>query len=401
MKKPMIMNSLLFWLMFVIPVLQVSAQKNLDPIQTIKIGKNREFVINGKPFFPIMSWAQPKTTYAILKGVGVNTYCGNADPVAAKEAGGYAVAGFRATGMTENGYILAWIYSDEPDLATGRGAEAKPRQMPDRVAARCAEIRAAAPGRLIFITLTSSFMKESSSYPEEFRTKMYPEYAKSADVLGYDHYPIYGWGTPGHLDWVGSGVKQLCDLAGNKPVYAWIESSKGSKWMPLAKQPDVLPIHTRNEVWQAIINGATVIGYFTHTWQPDTLAFAPTPDMQKELARLNGQITRLAPAILADPAKEKIEMVLENEMKCQFKATVLEGSIYIFAQNMDLGPGAEKLKQYDPITPRSGKASFNVEGLKAKTKIEVIDENRTIKAEKGKFTDDFSPLIEHIYKFKK
>ena len=400
MKKLILISSLLIWLVLLIPVQPASSQTNLDPIRTIEIGKNREFIVNGKPFFPIMSWAQPKSTYGILKGVGVNTYCGNADPVAAKEAGGYAVAGFRASGVVENGHVLGWIYSDEPDLSTGRGADAKPRQMPDRVAERCAEIRAAKPGRLIFITLTSSFMKESSSYPEEFRKKMYPEYAKSADVLGYDHYPIYGWGTPGHLDWVGSGVKQLCALAGNKPVYAWIESSKGSKWMPLAKQPDVLPIHTRNEVWQSIINGATAIGYFTHAWQPDTITFAPTPDMQKELSRMNAQITRLAPAILADQPKAKIGMSLENGMKCQFKATELEGSIYIFAQNMDLGPGAENAKQYDPITPRAGKATFTVEGLKAKTKIEVVDENRTIIAEKGNFTDDFSPLIEHIYKFK-
>ena len=382
-------------------VISTFAQAPLEPIQKVEVGKNRQFMVNGKPFFPIMSWAQPSKNYPMLRSIGINTCTGNADPVAAKAAGCYAVVGFRPSGVTENGYILGWIYSDEPDLAQGKGAEAKPRQMPDRVQARGAEIKAANPDRLIFITLTSSFMKEQSSYNEEFRKTMYPEYVKPADVIGYDHYPIYGWGTPAHLDWVGRGVKQLVELAGPRPVYAWIESSKGSKWMPLAKQPDVLPVHTRNEVWQSIINGATAIGYFTHAWQPDTLTFAPTPDMQKELARLNGQITRLAPAILADPAKVKIEMNMENGMNCQFKANELDGWIYIFAQNIDLGPGAEKSKQYDPIFPRKGLATFTIEGLKAGTKIEVIDENRSLKTGKGKFTDEFGPLAEHIYKFKK
>ena len=152
--------------------------------------------------------------------------------------------------------------------------------------------------------------------------------------------------------------------------------------MPYEKQPDVLPLYTRNEVWQAIINGATAIGYFTHAWRPDTTEFAPKEEMRKELAWLNGRITKLAPIILADPAKEKIAMTIEGGLKCQFKATKYEGSLYIIAQNIDLGPGAETAKQYDPISPRGGKATITVQGLKKGTQIEVVDEKRTITAEK-------------------
>jgi hypothetical protein len=346
-----------------------------------------------------MSWAQPSKNYAMLSELGINTHVGGADPVVAKSVMNYAVPGFRRN-MEDNGFILGLIFSDEPDLATGKGPDAKPRQSTERVTERCNGIKAAMPDKLIFMTFTSSFMKEQSSYSDEVRLKLYPEYLKNPHVAGYDHYPIYGWGNPGHLDWVGRGVKQLVELAGHKPVYAWIESSKGSKWMPYDKQPDVLPIHTRNEVWQAIINGATAYGYFTHAWQPDTVTFRPTPEMQAEMKRLNNQITRLAPAILADPAKLKITMTLENGMNCQFKATQYDGQIYIFAQNIDLGPGAEKNKQYDPISPRGGKATFTIDKLKAGTRIEVIDENRTIKAGKAGFTDDFAPLTEHIYKFR-
>jgi hypothetical protein len=293
------------------------------------------------------------------------------------------------------------IFDDEPDMPSGRGAAAKPRQTPEQVAAKVKEIREKNPGRLLFMTLTGNFTKQESTFPEEVRNKIYPEYIKNPDVVGFDIYPIYGSGYPAHLNWVGSGVAQLRDFAGNKPVYTWIETSKGSKWMSYEKQPDVLPIHTRNEVWQAIINGATAIGYFTHAWRPDFKEFAPTEEMQKELARLNEQITKLAPAILANPAKEKIQMTLGDNLLCKFKATKYDGALYIFAENNDLGPEADKAKQFDPIHPRTAKAIFVIPGLKAGAQIEVVDENRTITASKGQFEDEFAPLAEHIYKIKK
>ena len=55
--------------------------------------------------------------------------------------------------------------------------------------------------------------------------------------------------------------------------------------------------------------------------------------------------------------------------------------------------------QFDPIHPREGKATVTVPGLKAGTSIEVVDENRSITAQDGNFTDDFAPLAEHIYRW--
>ena len=123
--------------------------------------------------------------------------------------------------------------------------------------------------------------------------------------------------------------------------------------------------------------------------------------MMAELKRLNGQITRLSAAILAAPAREKIEMRLagtSGELSCHFKATSLDGAIYLFAQNTDLGKDAAKLQQFEPFSPRAGRATIAVEGLKAGTKIEVVDEARTITSEEGRFADDFAPLQEHIYR---
>lgn len=373
--------------------------ENVEMIKNVSVGNNREILVNGKPFFPIMSWAQSAKNYNLLKSLGFNTYVGYADPVVAKGVGCYAVPDFNPD-LEENGYVLALIFDDEPDLPSGKGAEAKPRQTPQEVTEKHNTIREAFPDKLVFMTLTGHFTKEQSTYPEDVRQTIYPQYVSNPDVVGFDIYPIYGSGYAAHLNWVGSGVSQLRDLAGSRPVYAWIETSKGSRWMSYEKQPDVLPMHTRNEVWQAIINGATAIGYFTHAWKPSFTEFAPTEEMKAELKRLNRQVARLSPAILAAPAQQNISMKLGNGFNCQFKATNYNGELFIFALNSDLGEGAEDAKQFDPIFPRGGKAVFIVKGLKKGTVIEVVDEKRTITAEKDSFSDDFNPLAEHIYRVK-
>lgn len=372
----------------------------LQPITDVEVGKNHELLVNGKAFLPIMSWAQPPRNYTLLQELGFNAHAGNADPVEASKNDAYAVPGFRKDKM-EHQNILGWIFDDEPDMPRGKGAEAQPRQQPDQVIEKARSIKTQDPRRLLFMTLTGHFSREQSTYPEAFRKNIYPQYIQETNVIGFDIYPIYGSGFASHLDWVGRGVSQLRDLAGDRPVYAWIETGKGSKWMSYEKQPDVLPVHTRNEVWQAIINGATAIGYFTHAWFPEFKEFAPTPEMQAELKRLNTQLTRLAPAILAPPSKRKIEMKLGDGLNGQLKVTETKDHVYIFAINMDLGPGADTAKQFDPIFPRNGMAIFQVSGLKAGTQIEVIDEDRTITAQNGKFSDEFAPLAEHVYRFRK
>ena len=51
--------------------------------------------------------------------------------------------------------------------------------------------------------------------------------------------------------------------------------------------------------------------------------------------------------------------------------------------------------------PRNGMDIFQLSGLKAGTQIEVVDEDRTIIAKNGKFSDEFAPLAEHVYRFRK
>jgi hypothetical protein len=161
-------------------------------------------------------------------------------------------------------------------------------------------------------------------------------------------------------------------------VFAWIETRSDPKNLP------VRPEHTRAEVWMALIRGATAIGY--RGFENYKMDVRPDPEMMAELKRLNAQLARLAPALLADPAEAKVEMALQGGLACHLKATQLDGAITVFAQNIDLGADA---------------ATITVEGLKAGTQIEVLDEGRTLAAQDGRFTDRFAPLAEHVYRFRR
>jgi hypothetical protein len=60
----------------------------------------------------------------------------------------------------------------------------------------------------------------------------------------------------------------------------------------------------------------------------------------------------------------------------------------IFAQNID-------------AHGKAGKGTILLPGLKPDRKIEVVDEDRTLAAEEGKFPDDFGRLAVHIYRVTK
>jgi hypothetical protein len=118
-----------------------SAQEAMAPIRTVAIGKNREFVVNGKPFFPIMGWLQDAGNLPKLKAVGINCIAGYwrpADPAEAKgkTADQYAEQAFEAglcflppfdpayademKKLKSSPALLAWMQNDEPDMPVTR-----------------------------------------------------------------------------------------------------------------------------------------------------------------------------------------------------------------------------------------------------------------------------------------
>jgi hypothetical protein len=363
----------------------------LEPVQKVEIGKNRELRVNGKPYFPLMSWAQSPRRFPLLRSLGFNAFCGGKAKEycdAAQKAGGYAMPGFDEA-LKGHPALLAWTQGDEPDLGFDKG---KPRKTAEEVVESYQRLRGKDDTRPVFQNLTSAFMEsgpDARKRTHEERKAYYGVVAGGADLFGFDIYPIYGWNKDADLLWVADGVRDLRELAGpRKPVIAFIETSKGSKWIDYERQKDVKPEHTRAEVWMAVIRGATGIAYFTHAWRPDFTEFRPDEEMQKELKRTNEQISRLAPALVADPTKTKTSIAISGGLAGELMAKEHEGRLYLFANNLDMGR-------------KSGTATITVEGLKKGAKVDVIDENRQIVAGDGAFADEFGPLAVHLYRIEK
>lgn len=262
----------------------------------------------------------------------------------------------------------------------------EPRASPAQTLEEYRAIKAADPTKPVFMTLTGHFHPHFKHWSDQQRTSLYPEYLEATDVVGYDIYPIYGWNKPEWIHLVYDATRLLAEKAGSKPVYAWIETSKGGQWTgPLERQKDVTPAHIRAETWMAICGGATSIGYFTHVWKPSYHQFGVPAENRKALREINQQITRLAPAILGPEPEQSVTFGAADKTKLAAIAREHDGSLYIFAVNYDE-------RQVE------AKATFVVESLAAETEIVAIDEDRTIRAQTGAFTDTFAPLAVHLYR---
>ena len=260
--------------------------------------------------------------------------------------------------------------------------------------------------RPVFLTLSSGLMPSSSMWDKEAgalaqpaRQTIYPGYIRNCDVAGFLPPPDSAGRGPEWLNRVAEGVSALRALAGSgRPVVFWLEVPPGEK-VATGGTP-VVPRASRSwtaraAIWNAIIHGATAIGYRT---AHDKNQMIMDDEMRATLKELNERIAGLAQAILGPPAHAKIEMTMSGGLVCHCKATESDGSVFVFAQN--LGTGKEEAGGGQTIAPRGGKATIHVAGLPAGASVEVVGEKRTITAPPGQFDDDFAPMAEHIYKLK-
>ena len=512
--------------------LAVAGEAKLPPIEKVEVGENREFRVNGEPFFPLMAWLQDAKNFPLVRETGMNTVAGYwpkssgtkdvTEYLALVErAGFYGVMPFEPR-LKGRPSLLAYIHDDEPDLprrvsdadvvpakhlrlnsrtplwklldgdltswsvldpmkdasltiklkkpvtvgslavavtmsaglalprevafeadgteilrvtleakkgrqkfplpkpatfsaltlkvlsvtpgknewgslgeiegfdTAGRNVllsppRTVPRATPAETLERYREMKAADPTRPVFMTVTGYFHPQFKKWGDELKT-LYPAYVEATDVIGYDIYPIYGWNKPEWIHLVHEATDLLATMAGPRPVYAWIETSKGGPFTgTLERQKEVTPTHIRAEVWMAICRGATAIGYFTHIWKPSYHQFGVPPANREALRAINDQITRLAPILLSAPSKRAISIALPAGAKVDFIVRETADALYLFAVH------------YDPV-PRPVTVTFRVDGLAAGSSVTVLDESRALRSAAGALTDTFAPLAVHLYK---
>jgi hypothetical protein len=261
----------------------------------------------------------------------------------------------------------------------------QPQTSPEELRKTYDEFKKFDTTRPILVTFCSQYLRDlydTAWYTTAQAAAMYPRYVGTADDYGVDIYPIFGWNQPENIDWVSKAAKQERQLVGpNKPIYQWIETCPSGAG---ASAKPVTGLEIRNEVYQALASGCTAIGYFTAVFQPKFSSFAVSPENQEALKKINTEVTSLTPQLLAPEAKRQPDFAIDGGLKSLIHATSAGTRMTVVALNID--------GKY-----RTGAGTIMLPGLKEGTEITVYGENRTIKAEAGKWRDDFGPLAVHIY----
>jgi len=315
-------------------------------------------LLDGQPSFPKMVWAQCADAVAGNLAVGIDLFMGN--------------------GCGSGAQLASWLGAQALVLANAQEAEAGRAgtvgtHLPDEwdtnlpgnlTASEAQRLVPPAPGSgPRFLTLTNHFYSRAAPLPQG--RGMYPALAASADVLGFDLYPLQNWCRWDSFGDVYDSQLDLVALARGKPTFQWIEARRMDCF---GEQLDPTPETVRAETWLAIAGGAHAIGYFPNNWSPEVGA---------EIARTNHEIQTLVPA-LVEPA-----LAASVSMGGYVKVGAREhnGAVYVIAVNASRAPTT---------------ATVTVPALGDRI-LRSLDGQHSVNAAGGTFTDEFGPLEVRVY----
>jgi hypothetical protein len=307
-------------------------------------------MVNGDPFFPLISWQQCPVQWQPSLDVGINLFAAGspcASPSSTLEAlrGRALIAGIEGEQAVPG--LLGWFYPDEAD-ARGLTGDSLP----------------ALPAGVRFLTLTAHFASGAAPLPAG--RGMYPGLVAAADMVGFDLYPLQELCRRDLLTLVFDAQQELEALAPAKPTFQWIEA----RGMRCGNAPDIAlsPATIRAESWLSLAAGAHGLAFFPPDWD----VFAP-PVIRGIAAR----IRQLEPALL-QPA---VPVRVEASPDVRASARVYHGAVYVIAVNAGT---------------RATDVRLTVPGLANRTLL-TLGRPKTLKARSDTFIDRLGPLRVRIY----
>ena len=319
---------------------------------------NGVILLNGQPSFPKLVWAQCPDAVAGNLAVGIDLFMGN----------GCGTGSDLATWVSGRAFVLA-----NAQAPTAARAGTVGTHLPDEWDTHLpGDLTTADAMRLVpeipgsgprFLTLTNHFYSRASPLPQG--KGMYPALAASADVLGFDLYPLQNWCRFDSFGDVFDSQLDLVALGRGRPTFQWIEARQMDC---MADQLDPTPETVRAEAWLSIAGGAHAIGYFPNNWSYEVGA---------EIARTNHEIQGLVPALVEPPIAASVS--LGSSVKAG--AREHNGAVYVIAVN---------------ASRSAATASINVPALGDRV-LRSLDGQHTLTASGGSFTDSFGPLEVRVY----
>jgi hypothetical protein len=317
----------------------------------VGVGKPAAVLLDGRPYFPMMVYSACPYHYRAALDSGINFFALNACGTLQGQLNALGGAAFSAAvaGGTagSGGGLIGWFHHDEPD-GTNMPASALPGPP-------------AGVPNLSFLTLTNHFY--SGAAPLPWGRGAYPSLIASADVVGFDLYPLQEWCYPHRLGDVFHAQQELVRLAGEKPTFQWIEADN---WKCEGANT-VTPATVRAESWLAISGGAHGLGFWPAHWPPA---------VGRAISAIRRDVARLGQAVYMpnQPASD-------GDPQVHVAARSFGGALYVFAVNAGWTPTDAKI---------------TVPALDGRT-LTVMGESRRFGTVGDSFTDHFAPLAVHIY----
>ena len=347
-------------------------------------------------FLPIAVWLQSPANAARYRAAGFNTYVAlwrgptEAQLDELKKEGMHLICEQNQVALNhvQDSTIVGWMHGDEPDnaqpLRTEKGYG--PPVAPEKIVEDYTRLRAADPSRPIMLNLGQGVAWDGwygrgdrTRHPED-----YPRYLAGCDIVSFDIYPAVHDSPEisGKLWYVAQGIERLIRWSeGKKIVWNCLECTRISN--PERKPT---PHEVRCEAWMSLIHGSRGLIYFVHQFKPAfrEAALLDDAEMLAGVTTLNRQITKLAPVLNSPPIDDSVSVQSVNtNVPIAITVRRSEGVVWIFAVAM---------------RGEATTAEFTfTEGPKPNA-IEVVDENRQIPIQQGRFKDHFDAWDVHLYR---
>jgi hypothetical protein len=308
--------------------------------------------VNGNAVFPRMVWRQCPTYYPTSIGAGINLFLGvscTGTDEQFDQLAGRAMSTVETTmpGVSGPSHV-GWHHPDEADVSVGN-------------ASKLAQPRGA--GRVTFLTLTDHFSQRAAPPPNG--KEIYPAFFDSADVIGFDTYPVEVRCSIAQIDNVYWMQRELVSLTRGKPTFQWIEAGPMEH---CRHNEDPTPAVVRAETWLALAGGARGIGYFPDWWEES---------IRNEVRLVNREILALAPALLAPVTRAN----WSTESPVRIGVRRYNGATYVIAVNASTSEAT---------------ASFSLPGLGGRT-LRVFRDGRMVKPMGDLVTDKLPGLGVAVY----
>jgi hypothetical protein len=319
---------------------------------------NGAILLDGQPSFPKLVWDQCPDAVAGNLAVGVDFFmgngCGSSAQLATWLSGtAYAIGDAREAPSARAGAVGTFL-PDEWDT-----------HLPDDFsAADAARVIPPSPGSgPRFLTLTNHFYSRAAPLPQG--RGMYPGLVASADVLGFDLYPLQNWCRFDSFGDVFDSQLDLVALARGKPTFQWIEARQmDCSGAELDPTPETL----RAEAWLSVAGGAHAIGYFPNNW---------SAAVGGAIAQVNHELSTLTPALVEPPIAASAS--LGSPIKVG--ARDHNGAVYVIVVNASRTPAT---------------ATITVPALVDRTLVTLDGQNKAA-AKGGAFDVTLAPLEARIY----